>query len=74
MPKNKQQEKKDQKKNSEDTTKFLRDTDTDPDTSNPSPGSMSEGNLSNNVYGRERRSTPHRKMFITGSDNDGQAV
>ena len=44
------------------------------DTSSPTPGSMSEGNLSNNIYGRTRRRTPHRKTFITGSDDDGQAV
>lgn len=47
---------------------------TDLNTESPTPGSMSEGNLSNNEYGRERRQTPHRKMFITGSDDDGQAV
>jgi hypothetical protein len=45
----------------------------DIDTSSPSPGSMSEGNLSNNPYGRVRRRTPHAKTFITGTDDDGQA-
>lgn len=43
------------------------------DTSSPSPGSMSEGNLSNNRYGRTRNRTPHTKKFVTGSDDDGQA-
>ena len=46
----------------------------DADTSSPTPGSMSEGNLSNNPYGRVRRRTPHAKTFITGSDDDGQNV
>lgn len=74
MPdKNKQHRNNDNVKKNENK-KVLRNTDTDPDTSNPSPGSMSEGNLSNNPYGRERKSTPHRKTFITGSDDDGQAV
>ena len=46
----------------------------DADTSSPTPGSMSEGNLSNNPYGRVRRRTPHAKTFVTGSDDDGQNV
>lgn len=46
----------------------------DADTSSPTPGSMSEGNLSNNEFGRVRRRTPHAKTFITGSDDDGQTV
>jgi len=43
------------------------------DTSNPSPGSMSEGNLTNSRYDRERDSTLKDKTFITGTDDDGQA-
>ena len=58
------------KKNKENKPLSEADIDTD----SPTPGSMSEGNLSNNEYGRERRQTPHRKTFITGSDDDGQAV
>lgn len=38
-----------------------------------SGGSMSEGNLSNSRYGRERTRSLHDKQFIMGSDNDGQA-
>jgi hypothetical protein len=36
-------------------------------------GSMSEGNLSNNRYGRERTRSLHDKQFVMGSDNDGQS-
>ena len=43
------------------------------DTSSPNPGSMSEGNLSNNRYGRVRKRVPHAKTFVTGTDDDGQA-
>jgi hypothetical protein len=35
---------------------------------------MSEGNQSNNPYGRERTKVPHSKTNITGSDDDGQNV
>ncbi len=45
----------------------------DPDTLGQTPGSMSEGNLSNNRYGRERTRTPHTKTSVMGSDEDGQA-
>lgn len=38
-----------------------------------SGGSMSEGNLSNSRYGRERTRSLHDKQFIMGSDSDGQA-
>ena len=36
-------------------------------------GSMSEGNLSNSRYGRERTQAYHDKSTVTGSDTDGQA-
>ncbi|MET0462228.1 MAG: hypothetical protein ABW007_03710 [Chitinophagaceae bacterium] len=38
-----------------------------------SGGSMSEGNLSNSRYSRERTRLLRDKQFIMGSDNDGQA-
>jgi hypothetical protein len=69
MPKNKMQERKDNVKKNKDN-KPVPNT----DTPSPTSGSMSEGNQSNNSYGRERRQTPHSKTFITGSDDDGQAV
>jgi hypothetical protein len=34
---------------------------------------MSEGNLTNSRYDRERDSTLKDKTFITGTDDDGQA-
>lgn len=36
-------------------------------------GSMSEGNLSNSRYGRERTQAYHDKSSVMGSDTDGQA-
>ena len=36
-------------------------------------GSMSEGNLSNSRYSRERTRSFHDKTTIMGSDTDGQA-
>ncbi|MCG2612898.1 hypothetical protein LZZ85_01355 [Terrimonas sp. NA20] len=36
-------------------------------------GSMSEGNLSNSRYSRERTRLLRDKQFIMGSDSDGQA-
>ncbi|HMU44793.1 MAG TPA: hypothetical protein PKC72_00435 [Chitinophagaceae bacterium] len=42
------------------------------ETSSPTPGSMSEGNLSNRRFGRYKSRTPRRKLFITGTDDDGQ--
>lgn len=36
-------------------------------------GSMSEGNLSNSRYGRERTRAYHDKTTMMGSDTDGQA-
>lgn len=36
-------------------------------------GSMSEGNLSNSRYGRERTRAYHDKTTVMGSDTDGQA-
>jgi hypothetical protein len=77
MPaKDKQQQNDEQlkKNNSTKNRTVHTSTDTDQDTSSPTPGSMSEGNQSNNPYGRERRRVPHSKMNITGSDDDGQAV
>ncbi|RYY09391.1 MAG: hypothetical protein EOO04_38495 [Chitinophagaceae bacterium] len=37
-----------------------------------SGSSMSEGNLSNSRYGREKTRSLHDKQSITGSDTDGQ--
>jgi hypothetical protein len=37
-------------------------------------GSMSEGNLSNSRYSRQRTRLLLDKQFIMGSDNDGQAT
>ena len=64
-------------KQKEDSKKKMKEeilTPMDPDTSSQTPGSMSEGNLSNNRYGRERTRTPHTKTSVMGSDDDGQAV
>ena len=41
--------------------------------STDSGGSMSEGNLSNSRYGRERTQSLHDKTTVMGSDTDGQA-
>jgi hypothetical protein len=41
---------------------------------NEETGSMSEGNLTNERLGRVRTRTPHEKTFISGTDDDGQAV
>jgi len=38
-----------------------------------SDGSMSQGNLSNSRYGRERTQALHEKTGVMGSDTDGQA-
>lgn len=38
-----------------------------------SDGSMSQGNLSNSRYSRERSAELHDKTVVTGSDRDGQA-
>ena len=46
-----------------------RGTDENTDTG----GSMSEGNLSNSRYSRERTRSTHDKTGVMGSDNDGQA-
>jgi hypothetical protein len=46
----------------------------DADTSGSTNSSMSEGDLSNNRFGRGRARTPHDKTFVTGSDDDGQSV
>jgi len=64
--------KKNEKSEQQKKEKVLPENNTD--TSSPTPGSMSEGNLSNNRYGRTKGKVPHQKQFITGSDDDGQAV
>ncbi|HEX2845196.1 MAG TPA: hypothetical protein VHN59_01515 [Chitinophagaceae bacterium] len=47
---------------------------TGPDTSvTNAGGSMSEGNLSNSRYTRERTRSLHDKQLVMGSDNDGQS-
>ena len=56
---------------SEEKRKVVPQTGTASETN--SDGSMSEGNLSNSRYGRERTRSLHDKQFITGSDTDGQA-
>jgi hypothetical protein len=68
--KNKKQKKDDlKKKNKKEDILPQRNI----DTSSPTPGSMSEGNLSNNRYGRERSRSLHEKTFVMGTDDDGQA-
>ena len=51
--------------------KVVPQTGTDTSATNAG-GSMSEGNLSNSRYSRERTRSLHDKHAITGSDNDGQ--
>lgn len=52
--------------------KIVPQTGTDTSVTNTG-GSMSEGNLSNSRYTRERTRSLHDKQFIMGSDNDGQS-
>ncbi len=64
--------KKDQNQQKEEQTKVVPQTGNLPNATETG-GSMSEGNLSNSRYSRERTRLLRDKQFIMGSDSDGQA-
>jgi hypothetical protein len=63
---------KDQNQRKEEQIKIVPQTGNTPKATDTG-GSMSEGNLSNSRYSRERTRLLRDKQFIMGSDNDGQA-
>ncbi|RYY54478.1 MAG: hypothetical protein EOO09_14130 [Chitinophagaceae bacterium] len=56
-----------------ESKKIVPQVNNDENTATNTGGSMSEGNLSNSRYGRERTRAYHDKTTVMGSDTDGQA-